>query len=82
MEARVVLSTSHYLQTNLVSDVPGLASTTDSNLVNPWGVSFSDTSPFWVSDQGANLSSIYPVTPTGVSIAGFTVAIPTTSSGP
>jgi len=26
----------HYLQTNLVSDVPGLATTTDPNLVNAW----------------------------------------------
>jgi len=48
-----------YYQTNLVSDVPGLAPTTDPNLVNPWGVSFSATSPFWVSDQGTNLSTVY-----------------------
>ena len=39
-----------YLQTNLVSDVPGVATTLDPNLKNPWGVSFSPTSPFWVSD--------------------------------
>ncbi len=30
-----------YRQTNLVSDIPGLARFTDSNLVNPWGLSQS-----------------------------------------
>lgn len=38
-----------FSQQNLVSDIPGLAVWTDPNLVNPWGVSFSPTSPFWVS---------------------------------
>jgi uncharacterized protein (TIGR03118 family) len=47
------------VQTNLASDVPGLAANTDPNLVNPWGVSFSATSPFWVSNQGANNSTLY-----------------------
>jgi uncharacterized protein (TIGR03118 family) len=41
-----------YIQTNLVSDIPGLAQQTNPNLINPWGISFSKTSPFWVSDQG------------------------------
>jgi uncharacterized protein (TIGR03118 family) len=48
-----------YQQTNLVSDVPGLAAVTDPNLKNPWGVSFSQTSPFWISDQGTNVSTLY-----------------------
>jgi uncharacterized protein (TIGR03118 family) len=48
-----------YTQTNLVSNVPGLAANTDPNLVNPWGVSFSATSPFWVSDQGSGLATLY-----------------------
>ena len=46
-------------QTNLVSNVPGLAVTTDPHLVNPWGVSFSATSPFWVSNQGNGTSTLY-----------------------
>ncbi|TMG95122.1 MAG: hypothetical protein E6H73_06125 [Betaproteobacteria bacterium] len=29
----------------------------DPNLVNPWGVGESATSPFWVSDNGAGVSS-------------------------
>ncbi len=36
-----------YIQTNLVSNIPGLAAITDPLLVNPWGVSRSPTSPFW-----------------------------------
>jgi uncharacterized protein (TIGR03118 family) len=71
-----------FSQTNLVSDIPGLAAITDPNLVNPWGVSFSTTSPFWVSDQGTNLATLYRVTGTGVSIAPLVVGIPTTPSGP
>jgi hypothetical protein len=40
-----------FAQTNLTSDIPGLAANTDPNMKNPWGVSFSQTSPFWVSDR-------------------------------
>ena len=52
---------SIFVQTNLASDVPGLAANTDSNLKNTWGSSFSATSPFWISDQGANVSTLYNV---------------------
>src|SRR5262245_59560001 len=40
---------TRYVQTNLVSDLPGVAMLRDTNLVNAWGVSFTPTSPFWVS---------------------------------
>jgi uncharacterized protein (TIGR03118 family) len=42
-----------YTQTNLISDIPGMAQHTDPNLINPWGISFSTGSPFWISNQGA-----------------------------
>ena len=71
-----------YQQTNLVSDVPGLAQVTDPNLVNPWGVSFSATSPWWVSDAGTNVSTLYAVTSAGVTVNSLVVGIPTTGSGP
>jgi uncharacterized protein (TIGR03118 family) len=48
-----------YVQTNLTSDISGLAANTDPNLKNPWGMSFSATSPFWVSDQVTNVSTLY-----------------------
>jgi uncharacterized protein (TIGR03118 family) len=50
---------NNFTQTNLVSDIPGLAVTTDPDLVNPWGVSFSATSPFWVSDNGTGKATLY-----------------------
>ena len=56
---RVLADGFSFAQTNLVSDIPGLAATTDPNLVNPWGVSFSPTSPFWVSDNGTGLATLY-----------------------
>lgn len=49
-----------FTQTNLVSDVPGMAATTDPNLKNPWGVSFvPGHSPFWVSNQASGTSTLY-----------------------
>jgi uncharacterized protein (TIGR03118 family) len=48
-----------YQQTNLVSDVPGLAPVTDPNLVNPWGLAASATSPWWVADNGTGVSTLY-----------------------
>jgi uncharacterized protein (TIGR03118 family) len=48
-----------YSQIDLVSNIPGLATTTDPNLVNPWGVSFSPTSPFWVSNQAGGMATLY-----------------------
>ena len=57
-----VATAADYVQTNLVSSVPGLATITDPLLVNPWGVSRSPTSPFWTSNQGTNTSTLYAVT--------------------
>src|SRR5947208_16133279 len=52
-------SAQHYQQTNLVSDVPGMAATTDPHLVNPWGIARSQTSPWWVADNGTGVSTLY-----------------------
>ena len=35
------------MQTNIVSDLPGVAPIQDTNLKNPWGMSFSGTSPIY-----------------------------------
>jgi uncharacterized protein (TIGR03118 family) len=62
----------HYKQTNLVSDLAG-ATTLDTNLVNPWGLSRSSGSPWWVSDNGTGLSTLY----TGAGVTqGLVVTIP------
>lgn len=49
-----------YVQSNLVSDIPGLAPVTDPNLLNPWGIAFfPGQSPFWVNANNAGLSLLY-----------------------
>jgi uncharacterized protein (TIGR03118 family) len=48
-----------FVQSNLVSDIAGLAANTDPNLKNPWGIASSPTSPFWVSDNGTGVSTLY-----------------------
>jgi uncharacterized protein (TIGR03118 family) len=51
---------SGYHQTNLVADVDGYgAARIDPALVNPWGISFSATSPLWISANHTSLSVIY-----------------------
>ncbi len=50
-----------YVQTNLVSSASGLAETTDSSLINPWGVSETGGSPLWVSDQGTGVATFYTI---------------------
>jgi uncharacterized protein (TIGR03118 family) len=50
---------AQYVQTNLVSNIPGLAANTDSQLRNPWGISFGPTTPFWISDANAGVSTLY-----------------------
>ena len=57
--ATAISAQQHYKQTNLVSDIPGMATVTDSNLVNPWGMSRSSGSPWWVSDNGPGLATLY-----------------------
>ena len=81
-------ASAQYAQTNLVSNIPGLAAITDPHLVNPWGLSRSPTSPFWTSNQGNNSSTLYAITGAtnvsqflGVNANGF-VGIPTTAAGP
>jgi uncharacterized protein (TIGR03118 family) len=55
----VLSAAAIYVQSNLTSDVPGLAANLDPHLKNPWGVSFNATSPFWVSDQVTNVATLY-----------------------
>jgi uncharacterized protein (TIGR03118 family) len=58
LEDRSLLS-SNVLQTNLVSDLPGVAQVQDPNLVNPWGIAESSGSFFWVSDNNSGMSTLY-----------------------
>ena len=54
----VIAPGSAYRQTNLVSDIPGLAPVQDPLLVNPWGISMTSSSPFWVANNGTSTSQL------------------------
>src|SRR5580765_2943506 len=49
-------------------------SATDPQLVNPWGLASSGTSPFWIGSNGSGKSEIY--TGAGVKNNSFNVTIP------
>jgi uncharacterized protein (TIGR03118 family) len=51
-----------FTDTALVSNsntVVGTALTIDANLQNPWGIAVAPGSPFWISDNNNNLSTLY-----------------------
>jgi uncharacterized protein (TIGR03118 family) len=48
-----------YFQQNLISDLPGVADRIDPNLVNPWGIAYGPTTPFWIAAAGTGVSSVY-----------------------
>jgi uncharacterized protein (TIGR03118 family) len=52
-------SDNSYVVRNLVSDQNGVAERTDPNLVNAWGLTSLPTSPWWVADNGTDVSTIY-----------------------
>jgi uncharacterized protein (TIGR03118 family) len=66
---------TRYLQTNLVSNLPGVAQITDPNLQNPWGAAWFPGGPLWTSDNNNGLSTLYTAIP---SIVGLVVTIPGT----
>jgi len=53
-----ILPGSAYRQTNLISDIPGLAPVLDPLLVNPWGLTVRGTSPFWVANNGTSTTQL------------------------
>ncbi len=81
--AQAGIARGSYRQTNLVSDIAGLAPLTDPSLKNPWGLSSSSGSPIWVSDNNAGVTTLYngagqPVFPLGEPF----VTIPAPDGGP
>jgi uncharacterized protein (TIGR03118 family) len=57
------IAQAQFKQTDLVSDISGLAAITDPNLKNTWGVAaIPGASPFWIDNQGTSTSSLYSVT--------------------
>src|SRR5260370_2576476 len=49
---------AQYIQTNLVSNQPGVAHVQDPNLINGWGLTRATASPFWVSDNVTGKSTL------------------------
>jgi uncharacterized protein (TIGR03118 family) len=71
-----------YVQTNLVSNTPGLAPVTDPNLQGAWGQSFTTNSPFWISNQASGTSTLYSVSPTNPTSASIVpLVVPITNQG-
>lgn len=67
-----------YTQVNLVANNASYnAAHIDSEMVNPWGIAFTPTSPSWLSDNGTGLSTLYDHN--GVK-AGLVVTIPAPDS--
>src|SRR5262245_8889287 len=62
-------SGNEFVQTNLVSNRNDQgAQIIDANLKNPWGVSMGPTTPLWVSDNNADVSTLYSIVPGGTSV--------------
>ena len=72
-------SPGFYLQTNLVSDLAGVAQFTDRDLVNPWGLVHGPATPWWVADNGTGVSTLY--TGQGVKVP-LTVTVPVPAGSP
>ena len=50
---------AQYKIKNLVSNQARKAPHQDKNLVNAWGLAFSQDGPIWVSDEGKGVSTLY-----------------------
>src|ERR1700690_925420 len=49
----------------------------DKQLINPWGLAYGPSAPFWLSDEGSGLSTLY----TGAGVKqSLVVTIPTAAS--
>ena len=78
-----VTQAQHYKQTNLVSDIPGMAPVTDHNLKNPWGLTRSSGSPWWVGNNNSGTSTLYTGAGAIININGTgTVTVPPPKGSP
>jgi hypothetical protein len=69
-----------YQETALIANTsqPGVTKV-DPSLVNPWGIARSSAGPWWVSDQGKGVSTIY--NGSGQPAAPVLVTIPSAGQG-
>lgn len=74
----------HYIQENLLADVPGIARNTNASLVNPWGMKQSPSGLWWVADNGEGVITAYTGqgTPSpGSGLLHITVPLPPAAAG-
>jgi uncharacterized protein (TIGR03118 family) len=69
-----------YSQSNLVSNISGVANSTDPQLLNPWGISVLPGQDFWIADNNSGVSTLYDQN--GNKDTGLVVTIPGASSNP
>lgn len=50
---------NNFTRANLVGDIGGLGLNIDTHLINGWGMSYSPTGPFWISDNGTGFTTLY-----------------------
>jgi len=71
---------SGYFQTNLVSNTAGVATTTDTQLLNPWGISFLPGQDFWIANNNSGTSTLYDLN--GTKDTALVVTIPVATKNP
>ena len=79
------LAFAQYTRTDLVTDSGTGGTVQDAHLVNAWGLVSTMTSPFWVSDNGKGVSTLYAISNNANGITatpqGLVVSIPSVGSG-
>jgi uncharacterized protein (TIGR03118 family) len=79
------LAFAQYKRTDLITNTGASGTAADPDLVNAWGLVSTTTSPFWVSDNGTGLSTLYSIDNTNGTVAtrlGLVVSIPSLAGGP
>src|SRR5580693_3032394 len=71
---------SGYFQTNLVSNTAGVATTTDTQLLNPWGISILPGQDFWIANNNSGTSTLYDEN--GTKDSALVVTIPGATKNP
>ncbi|HEX9161624.1 MAG TPA: TIGR03118 family protein [Thermoanaerobaculia bacterium] len=59
----------------------GTAPVVDPNLINPWGIAMSPTSPFWVANNGSDTATLYSDSGGTVTKNALVVAVPGIPTG-
>jgi uncharacterized protein (TIGR03118 family) len=59
MPSGLLAQQAGYSQTNLVSNTSGIATTTDPQLLNPWGISILPGQDFWIANNNSGTSTLY-----------------------